>query len=59
MTDLELYQTKWHKVLCLRLDIIDYLNGDMGKKDFIKYALFDLWWLFKLVLKEMVRHRSQ
>lgn len=41
--------TKWWKLNCLRLDVYDFLAGNMSLKDFKRNALYDLAWLKKLV----------
>lgn len=42
-------KSKWWKLNCLRLDVYDYLAGDMSLKDFKRNALYDLAWLKKIV----------
>ena len=37
-----LHNTRWWKVLCMRLDCYDYLNGDLSKKEFLDYMRIDL-----------------
>ena len=37
-----LHNTRWWKVVCMRLDCYDYINGDMDKKRFIEFMRIDI-----------------
>lgn len=52
MEDWELDFTKWWKVRCMEMDVLDYLQGDMNKETFIKYMKYDIEWLNKLIEEE-------
>ena len=45
----EVSHTEWWPVICMRLDVLDYLSGDLTQKQFTEMMLSDLYKVRKLI----------